>query len=441
MKLRNLMYATMIACAFASCSKDEDGITPDGGNDEANATLEVKAFAKTKALPDGSTQEEAVNSLQLLVFNGTGDAAVLEAIGTEPGEAGAGESVKTKIKPGNKTVVVLANVDVAKTTPAITAGTTTFGTLKTTKLTFVNGENNAAFTMNSKAYQVTLEASAINYMGYGSGTNSDTKYYIPNATETIKLYRNVAKISLTGVTLQANASQYPGAALILKQVFILHGHNVTNVVGAEAAEWGAINNAGDYLNGATNEMYKDTWVKYMLTPVDGKTLTPVYPFITYTTSAPYALETSYSQALTGGSLTAEQARNLKPFFTYENTEAIDNYRTLLVVKADFSFNDVDGNTKTYSDRYYPLAVGYNAAGVGNTTDFSGVSFASFRQGALAGVLRNLHYGVNLKITGPGYETPFGPKPDGGDGGNGDTYLDGQVEVVDFGAVLQEGEIE
>ena len=31
MKLRNLMYATMIACAFASCSND-DVPTPDNGN-------------------------------------------------------------------------------------------------------------------------------------------------------------------------------------------------------------------------------------------------------------------------------------------------------------------------------------------------------------------------------------------------------------------------
>ena len=33
MKLRNLMYATMIACAFASCSND-DVPTPDNGNSD-----------------------------------------------------------------------------------------------------------------------------------------------------------------------------------------------------------------------------------------------------------------------------------------------------------------------------------------------------------------------------------------------------------------------
>ena len=43
MKLRNLMYATMIACAFASCSND-DVPTPDNGNPDAEGgtSLTVK---------------------------------------------------------------------------------------------------------------------------------------------------------------------------------------------------------------------------------------------------------------------------------------------------------------------------------------------------------------------------------------------------------------
>ena len=43
MKLRNLMYATMIACAFASCSND-DVPTPDNGNPdvEGGTSLALK---------------------------------------------------------------------------------------------------------------------------------------------------------------------------------------------------------------------------------------------------------------------------------------------------------------------------------------------------------------------------------------------------------------
>ena len=48
MKLRNLMYATMIACAFASCSND-DVPTPDQGGANAEGTvLSVKFDAPLK---------------------------------------------------------------------------------------------------------------------------------------------------------------------------------------------------------------------------------------------------------------------------------------------------------------------------------------------------------------------------------------------------------
>ncbi|MCS2918275.1 hypothetical protein NXW71_09235 [Parabacteroides merdae] len=52
MKLRNLMYATMIACAFASCSND-DVPTPDNGNPDAQGgtslTVKFDKAADTKA--------------------------------------------------------------------------------------------------------------------------------------------------------------------------------------------------------------------------------------------------------------------------------------------------------------------------------------------------------------------------------------------------------
>ena len=52
MKLRNLMYATMIACAFASCSND-DVPTPDNGNPDAEGgtslTVKFDKAADTKA--------------------------------------------------------------------------------------------------------------------------------------------------------------------------------------------------------------------------------------------------------------------------------------------------------------------------------------------------------------------------------------------------------
>lgn len=454
MKLRNLMYATMIACAFASCSKDDENV-PGGGQDpEANATLEVKiGRAETKALPTTDATENNINNLSLLVFNGTDGTSPLEAIGTAWGEAGTGKAVKTpSIKPGNKKVIVLANVDLAKTTPAITVGMT-YSEFLTAQLTFANEKlvTDAGFTMNSKVYNVTVVASKINYMGYDKDATdgNETKEYMQGDARTvIKLYRNVAKIVLNSVKMGAvNTNQYPAATIKIKEVFVLHGHASTMIVGKDAAQWGPINVTGSYLNGATNELYKNTWVKYMQTPVDGKTLTPVYNFITADT---YAQEASYNPRELGGGKTFNYVdRNIEPFYVYENTESTTvggtDYCTLLVVKADFSYKTADGqNTQTETDRYYPIAVGYNATGTGNTTDFTALTsddFAGLRAAAPAGVLRNLQYVVNLSITGPGYETPFGPKPDGGDGGDGDTFLDAQVKVIGFAEVIQNSEVE
>lgn len=68
MKLRNLMYATMIACAFASCSND-DVPTPDNGNPDAQGgtslTVKFDKAADTKAAGD-------ITSLSMLVFDADG---------------------------------------------------------------------------------------------------------------------------------------------------------------------------------------------------------------------------------------------------------------------------------------------------------------------------------------------------------------------------------
>ena len=75
MKLRNLMYATMIACAFASCSNDDVVPAPDQGgvnNDGTTLSLQIEAPALTKA------DDAQINSLSMLVFDINGQ---LEAIG------------------------------------------------------------------------------------------------------------------------------------------------------------------------------------------------------------------------------------------------------------------------------------------------------------------------------------------------------------------------
>ena len=163
MKLRNLLYATMIACAFASCSNDDDPIDNAGGGDgpqlgENEAALVVNmAGVQTKAIP-GADKENTINSSKVVVFNGTTADALVEAVG-EVNQSGA-ETKKVTVTPGNKRVLVLANYE-----GTITEGETTLSELKKVTLSFDNAED-GYLTMNSALYTVSLEGGQVNYLGY-----------------------------------------------------------------------------------------------------------------------------------------------------------------------------------------------------------------------------------------------------------------------------------
>lgn len=429
MKLRNLMFATMIVSAFASCSKDDvtDPTVNPIPDAEATATLEVKVKnAETKALVAGD--EKTIHSLTLVVFDANGTA--VEAVGTLDGKEGKGLSVKTAaIKPGNKKVLVLANV----TNADIKVGTSYTSILGLTQ----NLESEkAGFSMNSKIYDITVKANA-NYMGYSvPGTIPENENYLnPTGTANgVKLFRNVAKVVLRSVQLKEGlnaGSQYKDASLTLKKVFILHAHATTNLVGKGGEEWGETNLVTSYLNGeaATGGKTYPQWVDYMTTG----SYKEVYPFLS--TAGKYNSDAVYSQVISGTSLS--EAAN--PFYVYENMEAKAGYRTLLVVQADFSYTGKNDAGKEVTikeeNRFYPLAIGHEGTldwAASSTGDFAGLRPDVTREG----VMRNLQYVVNLTIAGPGYETPFGPKP-----ADGDTFLDATIKIVDFGTVIQSGEVE
>lgn len=439
------MYATMIACAFASCSKDEDGVDVGGGNGEANATLEVQLVGPTtKAMPAQGVDAE-IKNLALVVFN----AGVVETVGTADGEAGAGKAVKTGgIKPGNKEIIVLANVGKG----GITDGMSKADVLALTR-TIENETAANGFSMNSAVIPVTVAASGTTYVGYDDGEGKAEQASYQRVGAPVKLYRNVARIHMNTVVKGAvNATQYPSAAINITKVFVLHGHNKTTLVGSNGAEWGATdwsvakaNTApANYVNGAANETYAK-WVKYM---VDGS-FTKVYQYITTPTLYTPIADGDYERVIANKEAIA--SGDVAPFYTYENTEANqtdDNFNTLLVVQADFSYTGLDKNgnstTITEAGRFYPIAVGYGSILAELTADYNGLRGAAAGAApVVSGVLRNLKYVVNLTITGPGYETPFGPKPDGGNPGGegGDTFMDAKVRVVDFGTVTQEETVE
>lgn len=429
MKLRNLLFATMVACAFASCSNDDDPIDNAGGNETPNAEAALEVKVATPALTKADVTDKTISSLAVLVFDvKTG---LLESKGVD--EAGKTGDVTTsvvakKITAGAKSVLVLANV--ANKVSAYTTATKYTDVLADSK-NFEN-EVDGTLSMNSGVYNVDIQAGVTNYLGYTEEQAEEYEgHYLSQAEgKTVKLYRNVAKIVLNQVQVTADPIKYKDATLDIENVFILHANKTTKLVGAEGESWGATMQASlNYLNGAENEMYTGTWVAYM----EGKEKVQNY----LTSSDLYDYNAIFSSGLTYNGLTVEGTKTpWKPteknaFYAYENTST-DVY-TLLVVQGKFKYGEVQNP----ASRYYSVAIGKDGiTGINQENgtydvpqDFDG------SRSSLSGTVRNLQYNVDLKVAGPGYTTPFGPKAEN------DTYLDVKVEVVGFSFINQSTEIE
>lgn len=437
MKLRNLLFGTMIACAFAACSNEDDPI--NGGDQptvaEGEATLSVQVEGvKTKAAAD-----EAITSLYVLVFKGTTDGAILEKVG----KASAGTSVlKTPVTSGNKKVVVIANV----TDPTLNnsngiqlvEGTTAYSAaIASLTKSFVQGDQievDSKLSMSSKVYNVTLTVGKDNCLGFPEASLADDQALAVvetgnSATEAVKLYRNVAKITVAGMEFKAAAGN-EGSSLSMKEVFLVHGKKMTKLVGANGLEWGIseVQNAStNFLYGASED-YSE-WVKRVEAAL-GENGVPVFKYLSSGTE-------SYESYLYG--VSAEKPVTGAAFYAYENTS--DDARTLLVVKGDYTRVDVNGATEVFVNRYYPIAVGVT----GTITDNSNFNYETAgRDNAIKGVLRNMQYNISAVLSGPGYDTPFGPKPGGEEGPtdpeqpSGDTFISVNCQVVPFGQVTQGG---
>ena len=221
MKVRNLLFGTMIACAFVACSNDDDPISGGGENNGDGKTyVEVNAkSAITKAAAD-----EAITSLTLIVADNSGK---IEAIADNASEKGNGSlSRKASVTPGQKKVIMLANVTVAesyigKNLSAVAALTND-----------ITSETDGNLSMNSVVYDIIVKANATTYLGY-SGTTSASEVYLTDApNDGVKLYRNVAKVVLNTIKvteeLGAGNSQYPNGKWDVKSVYIADANNKTS---------------------------------------------------------------------------------------------------------------------------------------------------------------------------------------------------------------------
>ena len=420
------MYATMIACAFASCSND-DVPTPDNGNPDAEGgtslTVKFDKAADTKASGD-------ITSLSMLVFNVDGKLEVVGTKATTPAvEEGSDAVAHAELTAGVKEVALIANYIVPTTGEQSLIGKTKAEVFAVLNKTFDSElEVEGTLTMNSKIYTgVVVAAEKKNVFGFATapagyvnvGGLTDTDLKSP-----VKLYRNVAKVVLnkisTKVAENSNKPRYSDPQLVLKEIFILQGHKKTNLMGENWGQYATTNVDDEWYSAYA---HTDEWTEKddLYTLVENPTVPENTPSWIKTT-------------ITGTVTTLNAYETANSFYVYENTD-LDN-RTLLVVKGDFSYKINDIDRKTESDRYYTIALGENfqvSAGESNVaSELLALRGVTGNDGKYNGLYRNLQYDLTLTVTGPGYQTP---------GGGGDpTTLDVQCVVVPFGQVNQDVEI-
>lgn len=439
MKLRNLMYATLVACAFASCSSDEgNNKGVDGAEVNAKFAVQVKAPVLSKAI-GGTNNDAGIQSLQVYVFNN----GTLQAKGNGLVEGDRLENIA--VTSGQKEVVVTANAE--SVFNAMTVNTSTIANLYEAPLS-IEKEDNGALSMNSRTYTVQILAGKVNYLGYtneevAGDANGNT--LVPNEGSlngnAIKLYRNVGKVVLSELEVNTTGAQnvYPNAQLKVTGVFILHGNKLTKAVGG-AEPWDATELIGGnqaWVNGVNNTTYAD-WVSTMQAwiakdPVNNK---PKQNYVesgyeaneAYYGGLAYAVYPAGNQPETiikeGSSLETVDA-----FYAYENLNTTT--RTLLVVRGKFGYGEAGYDLNSFPERYYSVAVGDPATMQGSPVLPEG----GIDRTPINGVLRNIQYNISLTVKGPGYETPFGPD------GSESTVLNAKVQVVPFGSVNQKVDIE
>lgn len=445
MKLRNLLFGTMIACAFVACSNDDDP-TPDngnGGNEPVGTSLEVftKSPVASKADPSNA---DAINSLTLVVFDASDKIEAIEK--STQGEGGV-NSREVALTPGEKSVMMIANYSL----PSSIAVGDEYAELAALTNTRVSEDATAGFSMSSKLYTgVTIETNKRTFLGYSAfPTGFSTANAILEAEDNtgVKLYRNVAKVVLSSVTITNERGDFKNMSnpnLEIKEVFILNAKATTNLVASaadKAKHWAATQSATTTLLGgvAKDQSWTDN-SKFML---GSWSVADIFKSTTTSEIGYYGL---------GVSKTTTAYEEI-PFYVYENgssTAATAEAKTLLVVKADVTYDGPEGRQRA-NDRYYTLAIGRTGFDADETTGFTvaAASAADFPfasrvadpsttgiNGASANkafdVLRNLQYKIALTVKGLGYDQPGGGDPE--------QYLDVKVQVVGFGDVDQSVEI-
>ena len=368
------MYATMIACAFASCSKDDEVI--NGGNTtkgDANLTIEMTtAGPSTKAtLTDEKLattpftgkldNEDYVKTLTLVVFDASGN-YLADATANISDQTKKEVSISS-LPTGAIQFMLFANMSLANIS-SLTA--TTIYKQAIPVADYAGNIAKNGLPMTSAINTATL-VSGNNYYGY-TDQEKGTGAYLSIGTP-VSLVRNVARVDLASLNLDMSKSNYSAgtASFTFENVFIANASDATTLANANG------------VNKYTGESFG--------------TETDV---LSYYNEA-LATATTLTQNIANATATAINAPHAY-FYVLANSlqTKVEKGGTILVVKGKFKLeNGVKGNVTenlAETEGYYPVYVGVD--GLGTTT-------------AAEGTVKNHVYNINITIAGQGKSTPIG----------------------------------
>lgn len=416
MKLRNLLFGTMIACAFVACSNDDDPTpnpTPEGDGGVAEVMVNpdllqgnLSSKALTKAVVDATVYDNYI----VYVFDKTGK---------NIGYGKPGEVFKVTNNPGAVDVMVVGNVgdlfSGSESKTDVLAKTKTFDDKEEAGESLKDDNSIETTSQNSHLYNFILQSELINKIGYADAGAGE----VILSQNKIQVYRNVAKIMLKSIKTaekevkvtddEGNTTViiYPEPKLDVKEVYILNAQYTTKLAAAE--RWGTVFTEGVVMGAVTLDQYNE-WLAdakkakdensdiKVLVPTDSKDKGTYKEHTTY-------LNKNFAGLVTASGTTYTENNS---FYTYESTNIASN-PTLLVVKGDFSYKapadqKADKDGRVSEEGYYTVVLGENVTVDGLNKDLFPNASASM------GVRRNVQYAINLTVMAPGSKNPLYPNP-------------------------------
>ena len=444
MKLRNLLFGTMIACAFVACSNDDDpnptpNPTPegDGGVAELIVNPDLLKGNITKSSTKAAISDKVYGNYMVYVFD--------RATGANLGFGEVDEKITIEKNPCAVDVMVIGNV--GNTLNAKEGGITGKET-KAEVLAFsrnffdsvdeqgASGEESGEKTtsepshegaiegtsQSSHLYPFTLQSGVLNKVGYDEAGEGEVLL----TSNKIQLYRHVAKIVLNKITVQAKSIGEDGKEVVysnpkldVKSAFILNAQFETML--ANVNRWGSVFKDGPVMGSVDLDQF-NAWMTDAGNLATA-TVKPYIPVATAKTEATYKQHEKYSSTSVNGEISnSKEFESDNTFYVYESTNMANP--TLLVVEGVFSYDNPSGEGRVEESGYYTVQLGAGKLTASLDTNlFPGV-------GDNMGVRRNIQYNVNMIVKAPGSKNPLIPNTKV-------ASLETLIELVDYGTVSSE----